>query len=179
MKILTHVCCAPCLTYPHKRLIEDRHEITAFFYNPNIHPYLEFKNRLLSVEKFVELNGIKVIYDTDYRIEDYLKGALAAKDRCQFCYTDRLETTARMARDLDFDAFTTTLLISPYQQHEKLAHAGEQTARHFGIDFYYEDFRKGYQESRDISRVLGLYMQKYCGCIFSEKERFFKEKPLF
>lgn len=179
MKILTHVCCAPCFTYPHKRMIEEGHDVTAFFYNPNIHPYLEYKNRMGSFEKYVELKGIRAVYDTSYRIEDYLRGALAAPDRCKFCYTNRLEAAARLAKVLDFDAFTTTLLISPYQQHELLAQTGEEIARQFGIDFYYEDFRKGYQESRDISRELGLYMQKYCGCIFSEKERFYKDKPLF
>lgn len=179
MKILTHVCCAPCFTYPHKRMQEEGHNVTAFFYNPNIHPYLEFKNRLETVEKYVELKGTRVIYDYDYDIENFLRGALAAKERCKFCYTCRLTKTAQMARQLEFDAFTTTLLISPYQEHEKLAGVGEKIADEFGITFYYEDFREGYQESRDISRSLGLYMQKYCGCIFSEKERYLKLKPPF
>ncbi|CAG0994212.1 MAG: hypothetical protein MPEBLZ_00081 [Candidatus Methanoperedens nitroreducens] len=175
MKILTHVCCAPCFTYPHKRMLEEGHDVTAFFYNPNIHPYQEYKNRLGSVEKYVELKGTKVIYDNNYEIENYLRGALAAAERCTFCYTARLEQTAKMARQLEFDAFTTTLLISPYQKHDALARVGEKIAQQCGIAFYYEDFREGYQESRDISKDLGLYMQKYCGCIFSEKERYFKK----
>ncbi len=176
MNILIHVCCAPCFTYPHKRMLEEGHDVAAFFYNPNIHPYTEYRNRFESVEKYVELYGTRIIYDTDYDIEKYLRGSLAAEERCKFCYTERLRKTARMARLLEFEAFTTTLLISPYQHHETLTAAGEKMAEEFGIAFYYEDFREGYKESRDISKNLGLYMQKYCGCIFSEKERYFKKK---
>jgi len=179
MKILTHVCCAPCFTYPHKRMLEEGHDVTAFFYNPNIHPYQEYKNRLASLEKYVELKGTRVIYDNDYNIENYLRGALAVEERCEFCYKERLDKTAKIAGQLDFDAFTTTLLISPFQKHEKIVIAGKKIAGESGLEFYYEDFREGYQESRDISKTLGLYMQKYCGCIFSEKERYFRKKPQF
>ncbi len=175
MRILVHVCCAPCFTYPHKRLEEEGHEIAGFFYNPNIHPYQEYRSRRDALEKYVEIKAAKVIYKDDYDIEGYLRGALAAKDRCMPCYTLRLAETAKTARSLGFDAFTTTLLISPYQKHEMLAQVGKKIADENGIEFYYEDFREGYRESRDIARGLGLYMQKYCGCIFSEKERYFKQ----
>ncbi len=174
MQILVHVCCAPCFTYPHKRLLEEGHEVTALFYNPNIHPYLEYKNRLESLEKYVEIKATKVLYK-NYDLENYLRGAMAADERCKFCYTYRLAEAAKTASQLGFDAFTTTLLISPYQKHDILAKVGEKTADEYGIEFYYEDFREGYRESREIARDLGLYMQKYCGCIFSEKERYFKQ----
>jgi predicted adenine nucleotide alpha hydrolase (AANH) superfamily ATPase len=160
-------------------MLEEGHDVTAFFYNPNIHPYQEYKNRLVSVEKYAELKGTRVIYDNDYDIENYLRGALVAEERCEFCYKERLEKTARIAGQLDFDAFTTTLLISPYQKHETIVMVGKKIANEFGIEFYYEDFREGYQESRDISKTLGLYKQKYCGCIFSEKERYFRKKLQF
>ncbi len=150
--------------------------MAGFFYNPNIHPYTEFRNRLDSLEKYMKLKSVKVIYDTDYDLENYLRGALAEADRCEFCYTYRLERTAKKALEMGFDAFTTTLLISPYQKHEVLAKVGEKIGSRCGIYFYYEDFRIGYRESREISRNLGLYMQKYCGCVFSEKERYFKKK---
>ncbi len=176
MRILVHICCAPCFTYPHERLVEEGHDVTGLFYNPNIHPYIEFKNRMNSLEKYAEMKGARVIYKPDYDIESYLRGALATEDRCRFCYTLRLEEAAKTASSLGFDAFTTTLLISPYQKHELLAHVGEKAAHENGIEFYYEDFREGYQESREIARSLGLYMQKYCGCIFSEKERYFPGK---
>ncbi len=176
MRILTHICCAPCFTYPHKRLEEEGHEVTGFFYNPNIHPYQEYKSRKLALEKYVEVRGAKVIYKNDYDIESYLRGALDAEDRCWFCYTMRLSETAKTAIRLGFDAFTTTLLISPYQKHEMLAGIGKKIADENGIGFYYEDFRKGYEESREMAKALELYMQKYCGCIFSEKERYLRKK---
>src|SRR3972149_4683159 len=121
MKILAHICCAPCFTYPHKRMLEEGHDVTGLFYNPNIHPYSEFKNRMRSLEKYAELKAAKVIYRNDYDIENYLRGALDSEDRCRFCYTIRLKETARTAKSYGFDAFTTTLLISPYQKHEMLS----------------------------------------------------------
>jgi len=174
MRILVHVCCAPCFTYTHKRLLGEGHDVTALFYNPNIHPYLEYKNRLQSLEKYTEMKSTKVIYK-NYDMENYLRGALAVSERCEFCYTCRLAETAKTAAQLGFSAFTTTLLISPYQKHELLVHIGKKTADEYGIEFYYEDFRGGYGESRQIAMALELYMQKYCGCIFSEKERYFKQ----
>jgi predicted adenine nucleotide alpha hydrolase (AANH) superfamily ATPase len=179
MQILVHVCCAPCFTYLHKRLLEDGHDVVGFFYNPNIHPYLEYRNRLESLEKYAEIKGTKVIYKNDYDIEGYLRGALSVDERCKFCYTCRLTEAAKTAHLLGCDAFTTTLLISPFQKHEMLSRIGEKTADEYGIEFYYEDFREGYRESREIAKALELYMQKYCGCIFSEKERYFKQRPQF
>ena len=176
MRILAHICCAPCFTYPHKRLLDEGHDVTGFFYNPNIHPYSEYENRLESLGKYAELQGARIIYKNDYDIESYLRGALSAEDRCRFCYTCRLTETAKNANMLGFDAFTTTLLISPYQKHDILAEAGKKAADEHGIEFYYEDFREGYRESRELARNLGLYMQKYCGCIFSEKERYLRAK---
>ncbi len=174
MRILVHICCAPCFTYPHKQLVEEGHDITGFFYNPNVHPYSEYRLRMQSLERYAELKGTRVIYKNDYDLERYLRGALGSEDRCRFCYTCRLTEAAKTASSLGFDAFTTTLLISPYQKHEMLTEVGKKAADEYGIGFYYEDFREGYRQSRDIARDLELYMQKYCGCIFSEKERYLK-----
>jgi predicted adenine nucleotide alpha hydrolase (AANH) superfamily ATPase len=176
MRILVHICCAPCFTYPHTRLVDEGHEVTGFFFNPNIHPYSEYKKRLESLEKYAEIKGLKWIHGNDYDIETYLRGALTAEDRCGFCYEQRLIETARTANILGYDAFTTTLLISPYQKHELLEKTGKKAADEYGIEFFYEDFREGYNESRDTAKALDLYMQKYCGCVFSEKERYFKNK---
>jgi predicted adenine nucleotide alpha hydrolase (AANH) superfamily ATPase len=174
MKILVHVCCAPCFTYPNESLLEKGHDVTAFFYNPNIHPYMEYKSRRTSLMQYAHIKKTKVIYNNEYDLEKYLRGALAAAERCKFCYECRLNETAKTASELGFDAFTTTLLISPFQKHEMLAQVGEKAADKHGVKFYYEDFRVGYRKSRDISKDMGLYMQKYCGCIFSEKERYLK-----
>ncbi|HEY9204874.1 MAG TPA: epoxyqueuosine reductase QueH [Candidatus Methanoperedens sp.] len=176
MRILAHICCAPCFTYPHERLIEEGHNVTGFFYDPNIHPYSEFKKRMESLEKYAEMKGTRIIYKKDYDLENYLRGSLRSNDRCEFCYTCRLTETAITAGSLGFEAFTTTLLISPYQKHEIIRKVGERIADEHGIGFYYEDFREGYRESREIARAFDLYMQKYCGCIFSEKERFLRSK---
>ena len=176
MRILVHICCAPCFTYPHERLNGEGHDVTGFFFNPNIHPYSEYKKRMESLEKYAELKGTRIIYKNDYDLENYLRGALGSSDRCEFCYDMRLKETAVAAKSLGFDAFTTTLLISPYQKHEVLASAGKKIADEYGIGFYYEDFRSGYGKSREMARALDLYMQKYCGCIFSEKERYLKKK---
>jgi predicted adenine nucleotide alpha hydrolase (AANH) superfamily ATPase len=173
MRILAHICCAPCFTYPHEQMVWEGHDVTGLFYNPNIHPYTEFKNRMKSLEKYAEIKATKVMYINDYDIETYLRMALDSKDRCRFCYTIRLKETARMAKKYGFDAFTTTLLISPYQKHEMLYEVGKEVAYAFGIEFYYKDWRGGYDESRELARGFELYMQKYCGCIFSEKERYF------
>ncbi len=129
-----------------------------------------------ALEKYAQIKGTRVIYK-DYDMENYLRGALASADRCEFCYSLRLAEAAKTARQFGFDAFTTTLLISPYQKHELLARTGEKIANEYGVKFYYEDFREGYRESRELARALELYMQKYCGCIFSEKERYYKQKP--
>ncbi len=129
-----------------------------------------------ALEKYGEIKGARVIYK-DYDMENYLRGALASADRCEFCYSLRLTEAAKTARQFGFDAFTTSLLISPYQKHEMLARTGEKIADEYGIKFYYEDFREGYRESRELAKALELYMQKYCGCIFSEKERYYKQKP--
>jgi len=127
-----------------------------------------------TLEKYAELKGTRIVYEIDYDLEKYLRGALDAEDRCRFCYTYRLTEAAKKAHMLGFDAFTTTLLISPYQKHEMIAELGRKLAGEYDVAFYYEDFRTGYRESREIARNLGLYMQKYCGCIFSEKERYFR-----
>lgn len=178
MKILVHICCAPCFTYPHRLLGEQGHDITGFFYNPNIHPYKEFRARLDALEFYAKGKNVPVIYDREYDLEEYLRGSLGCagrgEDRCGFCYALRLEATARVACEQGFDAFTTSLLVSPYQKHDLLRSTGEELGRKNGVPFLYVDMRDGYRESRKISRDMGLYMQKYCGCIFSERDRYMR-----
>ena len=176
MKILVHICCAPCFTYPHKRLVEEGHEVTGFFFNPNIHPYTECKARLHAVERYTALKPVEMIYKNDYPLEDFIRGQLKAindgKKRCEFCFDRRLGEAAKTASDRGFDAYTTTLLESKYQPHELLKEIGEKNAKKYDTEFYYEDFRFGWKESIALSKELDLYRQKYCGCIFSEMERY-------
>lgn len=175
MKLLLHACCAQCFTYPYKRLKEEGHEVTGYFYNPNIHPFLEYRNRLEALQKYIELLKAPMIYEDKYDLESFLRGALNFPDRCEFCYSLRLNSTARKAKERGFEAFSTTLLISPHQKHELIKKIGHKIGSEWNIPFYYEDFREGYKESIEIYKPLNLYRQKYCGCIFSEKERFAKK----
>jgi len=176
MKILMHTCCGPCSIYPLDKLTEEGHEVYGLFYNPNIHPYTEFKNRLDAAKKFYEIRGNKLIVLEEYPLEEFLRNcAFRENSRCIYCYSIRLERTASIAKRSGFDAFTTSLLVSPYQKHDLIKKLGEDIAVRYGIDFYYKDFRGGFKEGRQKARELGLYLQKYCGCIYSEKERFYKE----
>ncbi len=168
MKILLHICCAPCATYPVPRLLADGNEVTGFFFNPNIHPYGEYKLRLENVKKYASVEKFEVVYKDEYDLVNYLKGALSAENRCEYCYTIRFTEAAKFAKQHGFDAFSTTLLCSPWQKHDLIKQICQRLADRYKIDFYYEDFRAGWKQSRVRSKELGLYMQKYCGCIFSE-----------
>lgn len=175
MRILVHICCAPCFTYPHNRLSEEGHEVVGFFYNPNIHPLSEFKARLHALQRYTALKPVDVIYKDEYPLEEFIRGQLKTidegKSRCEFCYDTRLKETAKMARQKGFDAFTSTLLESRHQPHDLIRSKAEEASKEYGIPFFYEDFRSGWKQSIKISKDLELYRQRYCGCIFSEKER--------
>ena len=180
MRILLHACCAPCLMAPYKHLNEI-HEITVFWYNPNIQPYREYLRRLKAFREYTRREGIKTIEDLSYPLEDWLlKASLLSKEsnilRCRFCYGDRLYRTALMANKLRMDAFTTTLLLAPYQKHEIIKEIGEKISRKMGIKFYYEDMRKWFNEGEEMARKAGIYRQGYCGCIFSEADRYWKDE---
>ncbi|MDO9465154.1 MAG: epoxyqueuosine reductase QueH [bacterium] len=173
MKLLLHTCCAPCLTYPYKILSEHGMQASAFFYNPNIHPFTEYAKRLNCLKDYTEEKGIKLIIKDDYAIEEFLRQVVFRENnRCSICYEIRLAETAKTAKSGKFDAFSTTMLISPYQKHDLIKSIGESVASEFDIDFFYKDFRKGYKESVSFSKDAGLYRQQYCGCIYSEKERY-------
>ena len=148
----------------------------GYFFNPNIHPYKEWDMRLKTAREFAAKVDMKMYDDDNYRLRDFLRRALAAEavenGRCRMCYTWRLEETARFAAEQGFDAFTSTLFYSIYQQHELMKETAEHLAKLYGVEFYYEDFRPGWQEGIDISQELELYRQPYCGCIFSEEERY-------
>ncbi|MFA7536461.1 MAG: epoxyqueuosine reductase QueH [Desulfuromonadales bacterium] len=173
MRILLHLCCANCAIYPVDVLREQGHEISGFFFNHNIHPYLEFKRRLETVKEYAAKVELAVLYREDYLLEEFLAAAAPQPDlRCDYCYRSRLEITARIAAEQGFEAFSTSLLYSRYQQHEKIREYGESLARQFGIRFVYQDFRQGWKQGIDASKGMGLYRQQYCGCIYSEKERY-------
>jgi hypothetical protein len=177
MKILLHVCCGPCAVYPLKVLRELGHSVEGYFYNPNIHPFREFKRRISALEEMAGKEKFQVNIDDNYGLTEYLRRVVFNEtSRCSICYDMRLEQTAERARTEGVDAFSTTLLYSRYQNHDLIGEKGEILARKYGVAFYYEDFRKGWQEGIDRSKSMGLYRQPYCGCIYSEQERYDREK---
>jgi predicted adenine nucleotide alpha hydrolase (AANH) superfamily ATPase len=175
--VLLHACCGPCSTYVVNRLHEQGLDVSAFWYNPNVHPFREHQRRLEAMELFARATGLTLIIDEGYDILKYFQVVVGHEsERCPDCYRLRLSRTARVAKERGFDAFTTTLLISPYQDHEVICKLGEELGRMWGVGFHYEDFRPGFRESHRMSRELGLYHQGYCGCVYSEWERYGKVK---
>ena len=175
MRILLHLCCGPCAVYPLQQLRLQGHEASGFFYNPNIHPYQEFRRRVAAVKQLAEAVDFSMEIDEGYGLTDYLRQVVFHEtERCPICYEMRLVRTVQAAVAGKFDAFTTTLLYSKYQNHRLLIERCEQLAAEYGIAFYYQDFRQGWQEGIDDSIRLGLYRQPYCGCIYSEQERYDK-----
>jgi epoxyqueuosine reductase len=173
MKVLLHICCAPCTIYPLKVLRGAGHDVTGFFYNPNIHPYTEFRRRLDTVSVYSTVVRLPVTIDDSYNVEAYLNKVLPlGKDRCLACYRLRLERAFVEAGRVEAEAVTTTLLYSRYQRHDEIRAIGEELSASYDIPFLYLDFREGWKEGLDESRGLGLYRQQYCGCIVSEQERF-------
>jgi predicted adenine nucleotide alpha hydrolase (AANH) superfamily ATPase len=173
-RILLHICCAPCLCHPHRVLTSEGADITGFWYNPNIHPYKEYQNRLNSVKDFSRHNDFKIDYRDEYPLEENLDGLL--KDRCNSCYLVRLDATARQAVQGGYDYFSTTLLYSIYQKHELIKDIGIEAGKRLGVNFLYRDFRAGWEEGLAMAGEMDLYRQKYCGCIFSERDRYLKTK---
>ncbi len=173
MKTLLHVCCANCAIYPVKILREQGRDVTGYFFNPNIHPYLEFKRRLDTVKDYAERTDLAMIYREEYLLGTFLARVAAnPAGRCDYCYQSRLEEAARFAAENGYEAFTSSLLYSRFQNHSAIREQGETLGRQFGIQFIYEDFRKGWNEGITVSKSMGLYRQQYCGCIYSEQDRY-------
>ena len=178
MRVLLHICCAPCACYPLKLLKNKGYEVIGLWYNPNIHPLTEYAKRLSAVRKLEKLESIKIIYFDSYSLKDWLRKVVFREEkpvRCQICYADRLEFTASIAKKGKFDAFTSTLFYSKFQSRELMVPIAETAAKKYGVQFLNVDFREGWKEGIDISKSYKLYRQQYCGCIYSEAERYLKK----
>lgn len=178
MRLLLHLCCGPCLLFPLKRLKVLGVSVKGFFYNPNIHPYMEYERRIEALKEVARLHDFSVIYsEKGYGLRPWLQSVAGNTDfgvRCLKCYEMRLKETAEQAGEIGFTHFSSTLFYSRYQNHEALYRIAQDVAQKTGVEFYYEDFREGWQEGQDMARELGIYRQSYCGCIFSEEERYEK-----
>lgn len=176
MKVLMHVCCGPCSIYPVKTLREDGAEVMGFFYRHNIHPYTECMKRQETLQNYAGKINLRVIYQEGYDLEGFIQNVVhREKDRCRHCYHDRLRSTALLAKRGKFDYFSSTLLYSKFQKQELVRSIGESIGKSVGVPFLYRDFREGWKEGVETSKKLEMYRQQYCGCIYSEKERYFKE----
>jgi epoxyqueuosine reductase len=172
-KVLIHLCCAHCAAYTIEHWRKEGHEAGGFFYNPNIHPFTEHNSRLESIKKLAQQLNLPLIISPDYDMPEYFRRVAGHEtERCRYCFELRLNKTAQVARENGYDAFTTTLLISPHQKHELIKETGEKAAGEQGAAFFYADLRKCYSDSRHITKPMELYRQQYCGCIYSEWERY-------
>ena len=180
-KLLLHSCCAPCSSYVLEYL-SDYFEITVFYYNPNIFPETEYTKRILEQQMLIHdmnfkhpVSFLAGHYDREKFI-DVAKGLEHLKEggeRCFGCYELRLDMAARIAKEAEFDYFTTTLSISPLKNADKLNEIGNKVGEKYGITYLQSDFKKknGYKRSIELSKEYGLYRQDYCGCEYSFRDR--------
>ena len=177
--LLLHACCAPCSSYVLEYLSK-YFLITILYYNPNIGDYNEYKKRLDEEKKLISemklINPISIIegvYDND-RFNTLIIGHEEDKEganRCYICYRMRLEECACIAKEKNFDYFTTTLSVSPYKNSKWLNEIGESLQGEYAVNYLYADFKKknGYKRSIELSHIYNLYRQDYCGCVYSIK----------
>ena len=179
MKTLLHICCAPCANQCIEMLRGDKTEVTGFWYNPNIHPFTEYRARRNCLREYAQTIDLKLIEQNDYALRPFVRTVSEdITNRCVKCYEMRLFETARQAKAGGFDSFTSSLFISPYQDHELMRETAERAAAEYGVEFLYRDFRPLFKAGQEKARELGFYMQKYCGCVFSEEERYLKKSKI-
>ena len=175
MKVLLHTCCGPCTIYPVKTLRAEGMDVMGFFYRHNIHPYTECLKRQETLQTYAEEVELRLIIQEGYDLEGFIQNVVyREKDRCGYCYHDRLRSTALMAKRGKFDSFSSTLLYSKFQKHDMIRSMGESIGKSVGVPFLYKDFRTGWQEGIETSKSREMYRQQYCGCLYSEKERFYR-----
>jgi len=176
MNILLHQCCGPCSVYPVEILKGMGHSIAGYWFNPNIHPVTEYFKRFETLAQFNREENIPLFADNVYGVQEFTKNvAQDIANRCAYCYAVRLEAAAKKAKEEGFHAFTSTLFYSRYQNHELMKKIAQEISMRFAIDFFYHDFREGWQKGIDCSKERNMYRQPYCGCIYSEEDRYIRQ----
>ena len=179
MKTLLHICCAPCANMPIEVLRTDGIEVAGYWYNPNIHPFTEYRSRRNCVQDYAKVIQLPLILKDEYGLRPFVREVVDdIEGRCVKCYEMRLFDTARQAAEGGFDSFTSSLFISPYQNHELMRGVAERAAKEYNVEFLYRDFRPYFKEGQEKARELEMYIQKFCGCIFSEQERYLKKSKI-
>ena len=176
MATLLHICCAPCSVECIDALREEGISLHGYWYNPNIQPYTEYRARRDTLIEYAKAVSLPLELVNEYDLRAWVRMLPSLDDRCGSCYAQRLEKAAGFAAANGFESYTTTLLISPYQRHDLIREVGEAIGRKHGVEFLYRDFRPRFREGQRRAREMGLYMQKYCGCVFSEEERYVLSK---
>lgn len=182
-KVLMHVCCAPCFITIEEDIKEngmlidgkrEQVELTAYWYNPNIHPKVEYERRKDTFIKYCQMKNIENVICDEYDLNGFIKDSIeiVGQDkkhniRCQYCYYRRLENVFKYASDNGYDIVSTTLTRSPFQNHDIINLVAQELARKYNIRYVYSDYRYTYYDGQRKAREYGLYMQKYCGCVFS------------
>ena len=175
-RVLLHICCGPCSITTIKTLQDMGHEVTGLFYNPNIHPLMEYARRRDGCLEVADKLGVRVIVkDEEYKPQEWFRAvAYRENNRCFHCYAGRMERTSQIAKKGGFDLFTSTLLYSKFQKHDEIA-ALCRDLQSEKTRFLYHDFREGWQEGIALSKEWGIYRQQYCGCLYSENDRYKRE----
>ena len=179
MNTLLHICCAPCANQCIEVLRTDGFQVTGYWYNPNIHPFTEYRARRNCLRDYAATIDLPLIEQDEYALRPFIREvAEDIRNRCVKCYEMRLFEAARTAKEKGFDSFTSSLFISPYQNHELMRDVAERAASEHGVEFLYRDFRPYFKAGQEKARELEFYMQKYCGCVFSEQERYLKPSKI-
>ncbi len=179
MRTLLHICCAPCANQCIEVLRTDKIEVTGFWFNPNIHPFTQYRESRNCLRQYAQTIDLGLIEKNDYALRPFIRAvAEDIENRCGKCYEIRLFEAAKQAKEGGFDSFTSSLFISPYQNHELMRETAERAASEFGVEFLYRDFRPYFRAGQEFAREQGFYMQKYCGCVFSEEERYVKRNKI-
>ena len=179
MNLLLQICGAPCANQCIDVLRADGHALTGFWYNPNIHPFTEYRSRRNCLREYAKTVELPLLERDEYALRPFVRAvAEDISGRCVKCYEMRLSAAAQTAAENGFDGFTSSLFISPYQNHELLREVAERAAAAHGVTFFYRDFRPYFRAGQERARELGMYIQKYCGCVFSEEERYRKPNQI-
>jgi len=181
VKLLLHCCCAPCSVGCVDSLRSENIEPHLFWFNPNIHPFSEYKSRRDCFLDFIKSENLKLTNIDEYGLRSFLTEVSKNDDaltRCEKCYKIRLEKTVITAKEEGFAAFSTTLLISPYQNHKAIKKTAEDLSAKHSIEFLYRDFRTLFKEGQNTACKRNFYMQKYCGCILSEEEKYLRVRSV-
>ena len=173
-RILIHACCGPCALMPIVHLRDEGWDPVLLYYNPNIHPDWEWERRLDAIRTAAETLDVALMEEGERPDPaawvSALGGVVAEGARCRLCYHPRLERAAQLAAAMQFDTFTTSLLYSRYQHHDVICEEAERAAASHGASFLYRDFRQWWYDGIRMSKELGLYRQKWCGCVLSMGE---------